>query len=100
MAEVYARTRPNLLRRIEILRSVAADLVAGQLDPAGRQTAGDEAHKLAGSLGVFGYPEGSRLARHAEQLLTGPATPGPDEGHVLAELVAAMTAVVHDRTKP
>ncbi|TAF56062.1 MAG: response regulator [Oscillatoriales cyanobacterium] len=33
------------------------------------QSAKNEAHKLAGSMASFGYPEGSKLARSAEHLL-------------------------------
>ncbi|MBW4659504.1 MAG: response regulator [Drouetiella hepatica Uher 2000/2452] len=47
------------------------------LSQALRQTACEDAHKLAGGLGMFGYEEGSRLARAIEHLLMGdrPLTP-------------------------
>jgi len=44
-------------------------LLAGNLGTELQQAAKHEAHKLAGSLGSFGYPEGSKLARSAENLL-------------------------------
>ena len=94
LAEVLARTRPNLIRRIELLQSAAAALVDGRLGPDERETAEQEAHKLAGSLGVFGYKEGSRLARAAEQLLTGTAPLGPDDGRALTGLADGMAALL------
>ncbi len=43
--------------------------VVGRLSPMMRRGAADTAHKLAGSLGMFGYPRGTELAREIEQLL-------------------------------
>ena len=42
-----------------------------QLSAATRREAGDIAHKLAGSLGMFGYLHGTEIARALELLLDG-----------------------------
>lgn len=52
-----------------------------------RRGAMDTAHKLAGSLGMFGYPRGTELAREIEQMLEydGIVDPG-----LLRELVVEL----------
>jgi HPt (histidine-containing phosphotransfer) domain-containing protein len=55
-----------------------------------RRDAEHEAHKLAGSLGMFGFPTGSELARELELMLEGDAPIGDD----FAELVARLAAVL------
>ena len=44
-------------------------MLAGDFDEERRRTAQREAHKLAGSVGTFGFAEGSALARNIELLL-------------------------------
>jgi HPt (histidine-containing phosphotransfer) domain-containing protein len=50
------------------LKLAADALRRGTLDAQLRQKAEQEAHKLAGSLGSFGFPEGSLLANEIEDL--------------------------------
>ncbi|WP_414565321.1 MULTISPECIES: response regulator [unclassified Anabaena] len=54
--------------RIAVLKLAADALRKGTLDPQVRQKAEQEAHKLAGSLGSFGFPKGSLLANEIEDL--------------------------------
>ncbi|MCC5611786.1 response regulator [Nostoc sp. CHAB 5834] len=54
--------------RIAVLKLAADALRKGKLDAQVRQKAEQEAHKLAGSLGSFGFPEGSLLANEIEDL--------------------------------
>ncbi|MCC5604578.1 response regulator [Nostoc favosum] len=55
--------------RIAVLKLAADALRKGTLDAQVRQKAEQEAHKLAGSLGSFGFPKGSLLANEIEDLL-------------------------------
>ncbi|MCC5652568.1 response regulator [Nostoc sp. XA013] len=55
--------------RIAVLKLAADALRKGKLDTQLRQKAEQEAHKLAGSLGSFGFPKGSLLANEIEDLL-------------------------------
>ena len=55
--------------RLAVLEQAAHTLKEGKLDEQLRSTAEQEAHKLAGSLGSFGFAEGSRLAQEIEQML-------------------------------
>ncbi|ACC81567.1 response regulator [Nostoc punctiforme] len=54
--------------RIAVLKQAADALRKGTLDVQLRQKAEQEAHKLAGSLGSFGFPKGSLLANEIEDL--------------------------------
>jgi HPt (histidine-containing phosphotransfer) domain-containing protein len=62
----------------------------GALSPDIRQKAVLEAHRLAGSLGMFGLAEGTRLAREIEHLLDESAAGIPDTPRRLAELAAGL----------
>jgi DNA-binding response OmpR family regulator/HPt (histidine-containing phosphotransfer) domain-containing protein len=55
--------------RLSILEQASQALRTGKIDGELRQKAHQTAHKLAGSLGIFGLTEGSRLAREVEQIL-------------------------------
>lgn len=90
VAGVWAKYRDQVLARVDVLEAAALGLLEGRLDRDGRREAEREAHKLAGSVGTFGFAEGSRLAREAETLLAGPAAPGQAEALRLADLAVAL----------
>lgn len=69
VAEIWQRTQGMSLKRIAALSQFVPTLKAAQVDQASRQQAIQIAHKLAGSLGTFGYETGSQLARQLESLL-------------------------------
>ena len=55
-----------------------------------RQEAEMGAHKLAGSLGTLGLPEGSKLAEEMEWILQAGALRNPAQSDRLAELVGSL----------
>lgn len=63
---VWQRMRPMVLARFVSIERALESLGHGTLDVSLRLQAAAEAHKLAGSLGMFGFPEGSVLAREFE----------------------------------
>src|SRR5689334_465473 len=69
------RFRGVQLERVAIVERAALALLEGGLDEGLRGDAERAAHKLAGSVGTYGYAEGSELAREIEQILCG-TTPG------------------------
>lgn len=72
MAEVSAvweRRKEKLSQRATVIEQAIAALLRAPLDNELRQQAQQEAHKLAGSLGMFNLDEGSRLAREIEYLI-------------------------------
>ncbi len=63
---LWEQFKPPILERVGNLDRAVAALQAGKLSDKLRQTATTEAHKLAGSLGMFGFPKGSELAQAIE----------------------------------
>lgn len=69
MADLWERHRGTNLERVAVLEDLALATFEGDVDDNARSLARREAHKLAGSLGTFGFHDGSRLARAIESLL-------------------------------
>lgn len=92
---VFEQNRDELMRRIATLDHAVAAVRAGGLDEDLRASAECDAHKLAGSLGMFGLASGSDLARELEQALaTRPAISAVDR---LAEIVLTLRAQLDGR---
>lgn len=66
---IAARFQASIQQRLSVVEAAVRSLQAGNLPPQQRAIAQDEAHRLAGGLGTFGYDEGSTYARQIEQLL-------------------------------
>lgn len=66
---LWQRGLPRLQERLEELDQAATAALRGGLPPELRERAISTAHKLAGSLGMFGYPSGTDTARRIELLL-------------------------------
>ncbi len=66
---IWERSREEIARRIGTLEEAVAALLSGALPAGMRGEAVRDAHKLAGSLGMFGLPNGSGLARQVEHAL-------------------------------
>jgi HPt (histidine-containing phosphotransfer) domain-containing protein len=90
LAAMWLRIRPLVQERLDTLDRAAAAATAGTLLEEQREAAADCAHKLAGSLGMYGYDEGTRVARQIELLLDY-ATP---DAAKLGELVAELRRTV------
>lgn len=69
LASVWQRNLPVVRERLALLSDVAIHADAGALTEKARKEAADVAHKLAGSLGMFGYLNGTEIARELELLL-------------------------------
>ena len=73
IAALWQRNQPRILERLATLEQAAAASDSGALTPELQLEAASIAHKLAGSLGMFGFHEGTRKARELEQHLEAPA---------------------------
>lgn len=69
LKELWQRKLPMVREHLALLSRTAELIHSEALTAPLRREAGISAHKLAGSLGMFGYPEGTRLAREMEHLL-------------------------------
>lgn len=84
IADVWRRSQPMLLARVTVIE----DALAGRAPCA---AAREEAHRLAGSLGSFGLPEGTEVARVIEAGLAG-ERPAPGLEPAAARLRALVRA--------
>ena len=91
---VLERLRDSFKKRvaaqIAVLEQAHTALLAGSLDEQLQQAATHEAHKLAGSMATFGYPEGSKLGRAVEHLLMNDRVLTSEEVSRFSQLVAAL----------
>ncbi|MEH2052198.1 response regulator [Nostoc sp.] len=94
---VLERFRNSFVGQVVVLERLKTTLLAGNLNEELHQQALHEAHKLAGSMGSFGYPEGSRLARKIEHLLLGDSSLSTEQISNFSQLV---TALQQELTKP
>lgn len=67
LAGLWEKNLPVLRERLALLEAAVHAAQAGTLTPEQGHEAASTAHKLAGSLGMFGYPKGTELARVLEQ---------------------------------
>lgn len=91
LREVWANTRELVEERVELLESATARLRAGSLENEERFRAVSTAHKLAGTLGMFGMSEASECAKAIEEMYAHDKT---DErlGAVVARLRALVSS--------
>ena len=87
---VLERFRGVFKQQVALLKQASAARLAGNLEPELQQSARQEAHKMAGSLASFGYPEGSKLARSIEHLLIKGEPLPPADVTRFSELVSAL----------
>lgn len=76
LTSLWERNLPLVRERLDVLDGAAAAAAAGNLDEALRAKACEIAHKLSGSLGMFGHHHGTEIARQMEQILDGSASIG------------------------
>ena len=67
--QIWSKFKDLAFQRLSDLENLAVASAENSLTDELCQQARNSAHKLAGSLGCFGFPEGSRIAKEIEQLL-------------------------------
>lgn len=90
LAALWVRNRPIVEQRIAVLDQAATAAANGPLTEELRAEANSSAHKLAGALGMYGYDEGTQIARSLE-LMLGATTP---DAARLNELIAELRASI------
>ncbi|HIK17050.1 MAG TPA: response regulator [Leptolyngbyaceae cyanobacterium M33_DOE_097] len=81
-----------ILERVALVDRAVVALEAGNLPETIRQVAAEAAHKLAGSLAMFGFPKGSALGKVLEQMLQ---SPQPSDLAHLKALTTELHQVLH-----
>lgn len=97
VSKVLERFKDTFAQQVTVLEQAKIALIEGNLSDVLRQSARQEAHKLAGAMGTFGYPEGSNLARAIEHMLMDGTALGREEALRLDRLVADLQ---QELTKP
>lgn len=69
IAETWSKFKDLAFQRLRDLENLAVAIAEEKLTKKIRDRALNSAHKLAGSLGCFGFPDGSRVAKQLEQQL-------------------------------
>ncbi len=87
--EIWKRAKKQTAERVAVIEQAITALQKGKLSKKLRSQAEQLAHKLAGSLGMFGSDEGSRLAREIE-LLFQAGIQQPQQVRQLKQLVVAL----------
>ncbi|HEY9642011.1 MAG TPA: response regulator, partial [Coleofasciculaceae cyanobacterium] len=90
MSELWERFKGSFSEQLDFLDRVMSALEDGKLTDDWRQEAKQTVHNLIGSLGVYGFPTGSALARQIESLLRSDRTLSSLEIQQMAEWVAAL----------
>ncbi|AFL90047.1 Hpt domain-containing protein [Terriglobus roseus DSM 18391] len=95
IAAIWQKSIPQTRERLAILQRAADDLANSRtIDPEQRAEALSIAHKLAGSLGMFGFNDATEHARAIELTLENDGLPQPER---LEKHVAALTACMQPR---
>jgi DNA-binding response OmpR family regulator len=90
LGEVWEKFKGQSSARVAVLEQATTALLESTLGDELRQKAQQAAHKLAGALGVFGFAEGSRLAREIEQMFKAEVTLDQRKAIHLSELLVAL----------
>lgn len=72
---LWSQFKQPTLERLAVLDQAVLALEAQALSPTIHHASIHAAHKLAGSLGMLGFPAGSQLGREIEHLLLAPTPP-------------------------
>ncbi len=92
VAKIWDKCKDTIRDRINLLEQAAKAGKDGKLDSYLKQQAEQEAHKLVGSLGTFGFGYGSELAREIETLLMTETPLNSDEIADLSKLVIKLNS--------
>jgi diguanylate cyclase (GGDEF)-like protein len=100
LVALWTKFRATNLDRVARISGVADALANGTLDEPKRRAAEREAHKLVGAVGSFGFTEGSRLARAAEQLLQSDELPRLQRATQLEAIVDGLVSELRQDARP
>lgn len=94
--QMWGNFKESLGSQMTLFEQAIAQISTGTLDGELHSKAQAQAHRLIGSLGSFGLPKGSEVARQIEQLLRLESL-GPNEARQLEELVGQLKQAVENK---
>lgn len=90
LAQLWEKNKSIVEERLATLDRASAAAASGGLNADLRKQAAQAAHNLAGALGMYGYDEGTRIAREIDALLSSDL---PADAN-LADLTGRLRAAV------
>ena len=94
--QMWTNFKESLGSQMVLFEQAIAQLSTGTLDGELRSSAEAQAHRLIGSLGSFGLPQGSEVARQIEHLLRLESL-GKNEAPQLEDLVGQLKQAVENK---
>ncbi len=98
LAELWRKSLPTTLERVAALRAACDALGRNPADAEARTAGRETAHKLSGSLGVFGLPRGTEVASAMEDVLRTTEALTPQSVAVLAQQARELEAVIASKS--
>ncbi|MEG3845113.1 response regulator, partial [Microcoleus sp. herbarium14] len=93
VAQIRGKLRANFIEKVAIFDRAIAQIQTGTLADELRREAQDQAHKLVGSLGTLGLPQGSDVARNIEHLLKAQNVLKPGNAQQIEELLHLLKQI-------
>jgi len=97
VAGLWPRFEGATLERVEVVEQAISALLEGEISKELRRKAEWESHKLAGSVGSFGFKEASRIAAEIERSFRAKASIGQGQALALSELAATLRRELESR---
>jgi diguanylate cyclase (GGDEF)-like protein len=94
---IWEDHREGVIERLDVVDRAIAELMEGELSEETRLAAVREAHRLAGSVGTFGFPRASENARALEQAFRATDRLGRDSVPVLSNLALAVRTELEEQ---
>jgi HPt (histidine-containing phosphotransfer) domain-containing protein len=87
LIQLWQKNLPTIRQRLDLMDKFGSAAVSGSLEEHTRLEALSIAHKLAGSLGMYGYQQGTEVAAKIERILKFPT---PEKLVTLGALAAEL----------
>lgn len=100
LQQVWKKYETHNRDRLRIVEQAIQALKLGELSEELRQQARLAAHKLAGTLGIFNFPEGSRFALEMENFFRSGTVPSEKKLQQLAQGVSTLRAKLRKPLSP
>ena len=72
LLQLWQKNLPTIRQRLDLLDQLGSAAASGELEEPARVEALRVAHNLAGSLGMYGYQQGTEVASKMERILKSP----------------------------
>ncbi len=90
LTQLWGKVKAQSSDKVAVLEQASTALLLNNLESELRQKAQQAAHKLAGSLGIFGFALGSTQAREIEQILQSRVILDQSQAFYLRDLVLSL----------